>query len=214
MALESDVSGAVLNVGTGISTTIRDLARILIQHMGSTWSPSSVLAPCWSRAEPPISVALPAILGWQPTIDVEDGLRQGRCRRVKSESEPLTRIQRRAGRDYRWTIFDRPPSTRVSMRIPYNPHAWIIGTPRSGEGLPHRPRSPLHRAAAVGAARMRGAQRASSRKERICGRSRIYTACADQRPAEPGESEAVAVERPTTKSIRQLWKAISSSRRL
>ena len=75
MALESDVSGAVLNVGTGISTTIRDLARILIQHMGvdvePVFRPRPVLV---TRRAADIS-RIAAILGWQPTIDVEDGLR-------------------------------------------------------------------------------------------------------------------------------------------
>ena len=75
MALESDVSGAVLNVGTGVSTSIRDLARILIQHMGvdvePVFRPRAVLV---SRRAADIS-RIRAVLGWQPTIDVEAGLR-------------------------------------------------------------------------------------------------------------------------------------------
>jgi len=75
MAVENDVSGCVLNVGTGISTTIRDLARILIEHMGvdvqPVFRPRPVLV---TRRAADIS-RIQEVLGWQPTIDVEDGLR-------------------------------------------------------------------------------------------------------------------------------------------
>jgi UDP-glucose 4-epimerase len=75
MALESEVSGSVLNVGTGVSTSIRDLARMLIHHMGvdvePVFRPRAVLV---SRRAADIS-RIREVLGWQPTIDVEGGLR-------------------------------------------------------------------------------------------------------------------------------------------
>lgn len=75
MALESEVSGTVLNVGTGVSTSIRDLARILIQHMGvdvePVFRPRAVLV---SRRAADIS-RITDVLGWHPMIDVDAGLR-------------------------------------------------------------------------------------------------------------------------------------------
>jgi UDP-glucose 4-epimerase len=75
MALESDVSGEVLNVGTGIATTIRDLARILIQHMGAPVQPIFRPRPVLvTRREADIS-RIREVLGWEPTVGVEEGLR-------------------------------------------------------------------------------------------------------------------------------------------
>ena len=75
LALESDVSGSVLNVGTGESTSIRDLARLLIRHMGvdvePVFHPRAVLV---SRRAADIT-RIREVLGWEPTIDVETGLR-------------------------------------------------------------------------------------------------------------------------------------------
>jgi UDP-glucose 4-epimerase len=75
LAVESDVSGEVLNVGTGVATTIRDLARILIGHMGATIEPQFRPRPVLvSRREADIT-RIRAVLGWQPTIAVDEGLR-------------------------------------------------------------------------------------------------------------------------------------------
>jgi UDP-glucose 4-epimerase len=75
MALESEVSGSVLNVGTGVSTSIRDLARVLIRHMDAdvepVFRPRDVLV---SRRAADIG-RIREVLGWEPTIDVENGLR-------------------------------------------------------------------------------------------------------------------------------------------
>jgi UDP-glucose 4-epimerase len=75
MALESDASGEVLNVGSGSQTTIADLARILIVHMGvgidPVFRPRPVLV---SRRSADVN-RIREVLGWTPTIKVEDGLR-------------------------------------------------------------------------------------------------------------------------------------------
>lgn len=75
MALESDVTGRVYNVGTGTSTTIRDLANILIKHMGADVQPEFRPRPVLvSRRAADIS-RIRIELGWEPTVDVVEGLR-------------------------------------------------------------------------------------------------------------------------------------------
>ena len=75
-ALDSDATGEVLNVGTGVSTTIRDLARILIRHMGAdvepVFRPREVLV---DRRAADIS-KIERLLGWRPAIAVDEGLRE------------------------------------------------------------------------------------------------------------------------------------------
>lgn len=74
MALESDASGHVLNVGTGTQTSIAELAALLIKHMGAAiepeFRPRDVLV---SRREADIS-RIREILGWEPSVDLDDGL--------------------------------------------------------------------------------------------------------------------------------------------
>jgi UDP-glucose 4-epimerase len=75
LALESDVGGAVLNVGTGSSTTIRELAHLMIDHLGvavePVFRPRAVLV---TRRAADIS-HIREVLGWEPAIDVVRGLR-------------------------------------------------------------------------------------------------------------------------------------------
>lgn len=74
LAVEAPRSKAVMNLGTGVQTSVAQLARMLIAEVGvdvePQFSPRAVLvtkrAADWSRAE--------AILGWKPTIGVADGL--------------------------------------------------------------------------------------------------------------------------------------------
>jgi UDP-glucose 4-epimerase len=73
-ALDSDVSGAVVNVGTGESTSVARLAEILLAELRSdltpVFRPRDVLV---SRREADITRAR-TLLGWTPRISVEQGL--------------------------------------------------------------------------------------------------------------------------------------------
>jgi UDP-glucose 4-epimerase len=74
MSVESDATGHVLNVGSQSQTTIAELAKILIRHMGvdiePQFRPRDVLV---NRREADISL-IRSVLGWEPTIPVDDGL--------------------------------------------------------------------------------------------------------------------------------------------
>lgn len=73
-ALESPQANAPVNIGTGIDTSIADLARILIDAVGvdvePVFNPRDVLV---SRRAADITRAK-EMLGWEPTITVEDGM--------------------------------------------------------------------------------------------------------------------------------------------
>ncbi len=73
-ALESDATGEVLNVGTGTQTSIADLARVLIAHMGVDLEPQFNPRPVLvSRREADVS-RIREVLGWVATIGVDEGL--------------------------------------------------------------------------------------------------------------------------------------------
>lgn len=73
-ALLSDVEGEVFNVGTGVSTSIAQLAHILIRSVGvdvePVFNPRDVLV---SRRAADISKAQ-RLLGWSPRVTVEQGM--------------------------------------------------------------------------------------------------------------------------------------------
>ncbi|WP_106849005.1 NAD-dependent epimerase/dehydratase family protein [Blastococcus sp. Marseille-P5729] len=73
-ALESEQWGKPINIGTGIDTSIAQLAKILIEAVGADVEPQfnrrDVLV---SRRAADISRAK-EMLGWEPTIDVYDGM--------------------------------------------------------------------------------------------------------------------------------------------
>jgi UDP-glucose 4-epimerase len=73
-ALESEKDNVPVNIGTGIDTTIADLAKILISAVGvdvePQFNPRDVLV---SRRAADITRAK-EVLGWEPTITVEDGM--------------------------------------------------------------------------------------------------------------------------------------------
>jgi UDP-glucose 4-epimerase len=73
-ALEAKGSGVPINIGTGISTTVAQLADIIVKAIGSDvvpqFRPRDVLV---SRRAADI-VRAREVLGWEPTIPVEDGL--------------------------------------------------------------------------------------------------------------------------------------------
>jgi UDP-glucose 4-epimerase len=75
LALESEQSNLPINIGTGIDTTVATLAKILIEAVGIDIEPQfrerDVLV---SRRAADITRAR-EVLGWEPTISVEDGMR-------------------------------------------------------------------------------------------------------------------------------------------
>jgi UDP-glucose 4-epimerase len=74
-ALESDVTGEAFNIGTGVSTSVKELADIIVEALGSEVSPifepREVLA---SRRAADVSKAK-RLLGWEPQVDAVSGLR-------------------------------------------------------------------------------------------------------------------------------------------
>jgi len=74
LALESEQSNLPINIGTGVDTSIAQLAKILIDAVGVNvepqFNPRDVLV---SRRAADISRAK-KILGWEPTITVEQGM--------------------------------------------------------------------------------------------------------------------------------------------
>jgi UDP-glucose 4-epimerase len=74
LALESERDNLPVNIGTGIDTSVADLARILIEAVGvdvePQFNPRDVLV---SRRAADITRAR-EVLGWQPTIEVKDGM--------------------------------------------------------------------------------------------------------------------------------------------
>jgi UDP-glucose 4-epimerase len=77
LAALSDVSDAVLNVGTGIETSLNDLARLLLKVMGSSLQPEHAAA----RKVNPVARRLASVdaaaraIGFRPGVSLEDGLR-------------------------------------------------------------------------------------------------------------------------------------------
>ncbi len=73
-ALEAERGNLPVNVGTGIDTSVADLARILIEAVGvdvePQFNPRDVLV---SRRAADITRAK-ELLGWSPTIEVKDGM--------------------------------------------------------------------------------------------------------------------------------------------
>jgi UDP-glucose 4-epimerase len=74
MALDSDVSGEILNVGTGKQTTVAQLAEHLIKVIGGDvrpkFKPREVLV---TQREASID-RIREVLGWEPTVDLAEGL--------------------------------------------------------------------------------------------------------------------------------------------
>ena len=73
-ALHAEQSNVPINIGTGISTTVAQLAHLLIKAVGSDvepiFNPREVLV---SRRAADITRARD-VLGWEPKVLVEDGL--------------------------------------------------------------------------------------------------------------------------------------------
>jgi UDP-glucose 4-epimerase len=73
-ALESERANLPVNVGTGIDTSIATLAEILIKAVGVDVQPQfNAREVLVSRRAADITRAR-EVLGWEPTIAVEDGM--------------------------------------------------------------------------------------------------------------------------------------------
>jgi UDP-glucose 4-epimerase len=76
LAIESESAGHVCNIGTGIQTSIAELARLLIEAVGADtepeFQPREVIV---TRRAADISRAAD-ILGWEPEIGIKEGLAQ------------------------------------------------------------------------------------------------------------------------------------------
>jgi UDP-glucose 4-epimerase len=74
LALESEQANVPINIGTGISTTVAQLADILIRAVGVDVTPQFRPREVYvSRREADIARAR-EVLGWEPLVSVEDGL--------------------------------------------------------------------------------------------------------------------------------------------
>jgi UDP-glucose 4-epimerase len=75
MALDAEASGEALNVGTGTQTSIAELADLLVRSVGSDavpiFRPREVLV---TQREASVD-RIRDVLGWYPTIDIEEGIR-------------------------------------------------------------------------------------------------------------------------------------------
>jgi UDP-glucose 4-epimerase len=76
LALQSSETGYVCNIGTGIQTSVAELARLLIEAVGSdvepVFEPREVIV---ARRAADIRLA-GDVLGWEPDIDIKEGLTQ------------------------------------------------------------------------------------------------------------------------------------------
>ena len=112
LALESEQSNVPVNIGTGIDTSIADLARILIDAVGADvepqFNPRDVLV---SRRAADITRAK-EVLGFEPTIDVRTGMTE-LIRR--SAERAVTRV---ASRPTRTTSTPGSSASRRSVRAP------------------------------------------------------------------------------------------------
>jgi UDP-glucose 4-epimerase len=74
MALDSEATGEVLNVGTATQTTVAQLAEYLIKAVGAdvqpVFRPREVLV---TQRESSIE-RIREVLGWEPTVELEEGL--------------------------------------------------------------------------------------------------------------------------------------------
>ena len=78
LGLADNVIGQAMNIGTGIETDIATLARLIIKIMGAKMEPN--FTGKISPGEAGRLVCNPSkgmkILGWKPTVSLEDGLKK------------------------------------------------------------------------------------------------------------------------------------------
>ena len=81
MAMASDVSGETLNVVSGVETTIKRIVEILLDITGSALEPEYVSVGGAVKASSGTALKLSRekikrLLGWQPEVDIEQGIRR------------------------------------------------------------------------------------------------------------------------------------------
>ena len=81
MAMASEITGEVFNVVTGVETTVRRVAEILLAITGSALEPEYVDNAGGVKATSSATLKLSRekikrMLGWEPVISVEDGIRR------------------------------------------------------------------------------------------------------------------------------------------
>ena len=81
MAMASDVTGEVFNVVTGVETTVKRIAEIVLEITGSDLKPVYADDAGAVKATSSTSLKLSrakigAALGWEPEVSVEDGIRR------------------------------------------------------------------------------------------------------------------------------------------
>jgi len=74
LALTSEESNMPINVGTGIDTTVAELARILIDAVGVDVEPQFNPRPVLVSRRAADTTRAKAVLGFEPTIEVRDGM--------------------------------------------------------------------------------------------------------------------------------------------
>ena len=76
LAMESEISNQVFNVGTGISTTIKELAEILISSVGEKVIPEFSGEKSIVQQRRADITKIKKMLNFKPTIDVNRGLKE------------------------------------------------------------------------------------------------------------------------------------------
>src|SRR5262245_30020476 len=81
MAMAADVSGETLNVVSGVETTIKRIVEILLAMTGSTLEPDYVSAGGAVKSSTSSELKLSRekinrLLGWQPEVDIDQGIRR------------------------------------------------------------------------------------------------------------------------------------------
>ena len=75
-AMESPLDGALLNVGSGVATSINDLTRVMIEVSGNGSRP---LGPAdWTAGSSRVgdNTLIGKLLDWRPKVSLRDGLQQ------------------------------------------------------------------------------------------------------------------------------------------
>ena len=81
MAMASDITGEVLNVVTGVETTVARIAEILLEITGSDLTAEYADTADAVKATSSASLKLSRekigrMLGWEPQIGVDEGIRR------------------------------------------------------------------------------------------------------------------------------------------
>jgi UDP-glucose 4-epimerase len=81
MAMASDVTGEVFNVVTGVETTVKRIAEIVLEVTGSDLQPvyADDAGAVKATSSPSLKLSrekIKAAIGWEPQVSVEEGIRR------------------------------------------------------------------------------------------------------------------------------------------